>query len=82
LAGVVSAQGQPERAARLFGAAAATRRLIGAPLAPTERSRYERLLAAVRAQLDEGTFAAAWAAGRTLPLEQAIAEALGEEASV
>jgi hypothetical protein len=31
-----------------------------------------------RAQLDAATFAAAWAEGRTMPLEQAIAEALGE----
>jgi hypothetical protein len=37
-------------------------------------------VAALRTHLDVGTFAAAWAAGRALPLEQAIAEALGEEA--
>ena len=82
LAGVASAQGQPERAARLFGAAEATRRLIGVPLPPSERPHYERLVAAVRTQLDEGTFAAAWTAGQALSLEQAIAEALGEESSV
>jgi len=33
-------------------------------------------------QLDEATFAAAWAAGRVLPLEEAIAYALGEHASL
>ena len=69
------------RSPRLWGAAEATRRLIGAPLPPNERPRYERLVAAVRTQLDEETFAAAWAAGQALSLEQAIAEALGEEAS-
>jgi hypothetical protein len=37
---------------------------------------YERAVAIVRAQLDEATFAAAWAAGRTMTLEQAIAYAL------
>jgi hypothetical protein len=29
-----------------------------------------------RAALDEATFAAAWAEGRALPLDQAVAEAL------
>src|SRR5438876_232165 len=47
LAAVVCAQGQPECAARLWGTAEATRSLIGAPLAPNERPRYERLVAAV-----------------------------------
>ena len=36
----------------------------------------QRNIAAARAQLGESAFAAAWAAGRALPLEQAIAEAL------
>ena len=35
-------------------------------------------IAAARAQLDDATFAAAWAAGRALSLEQAIDYALGE----
>jgi hypothetical protein len=34
---------------------------------------YERTVAAVRAELDAEEFAAAWAGGRTLPLEQAVA---------
>jgi hypothetical protein len=38
-------------------------------------------VAAVRAQLDAETFAAAWTVGQALPLEQAIAEALGKGAS-
>jgi len=33
----------------------------------------------VRAQLDEATFAQAWAAGRTMTLEQAVAYALKGE---
>ncbi len=37
-----------------------------------------RAIAAIRGQLDEATFAAAWAAGRAMPLAQVIAEALGE----
>jgi hypothetical protein len=35
-------------------------------------------MAAVRAQMDEETFEAAWAEGRRMTLEQAVAEALGE----
>ena len=41
-----------------------------------DRIHYERTIAAIRAQIDADTFAAAWAAGRTLTLEQAIAESL------
>jgi predicted ATPase/class 3 adenylate cyclase len=79
LAGVAEAQGQPERAARLFGAAQALR--IGShwtqwswPIGA--RVDYERDMVAVRTQLDEATFASAWAEGRAMSLEQAIAEAL------
>jgi hypothetical protein len=36
-------------------------------------------LAAVRAQLDEATFVAAWADGRTMTLEQAIGYALEDD---
>jgi DNA-binding NarL/FixJ family response regulator len=43
---------------------------------PAELPRLERAIAPARARLSETSFAAAWAAGRTLPLEQAIAEAL------
>ena len=43
---------------------------------PTARADYERAVAVTRAQLDAATFAAAWAAGRAIPLEQVLAEAL------
>jgi predicted ATPase/class 3 adenylate cyclase len=78
LAGVAADDDQAERAARLFGAADALREAIGAPLAPGERADYDRHLAAARAALGEGAFAAAWAEGRALPMEQAIALALDE----
>jgi hypothetical protein len=41
-----------------------------------QQASYERGVAAARALLDQATFAAAWAAGRAMTLEQAIAEAL------
>ncbi len=75
VAGVVCARGEPERAARLCGAAAALRDAIGAPLPPEDRADYERIVAAARAALGDDAFAAAWAAGRALSLDQAIAEA-------
>ncbi|MDP9375700.1 MAG: tetratricopeptide repeat protein, partial [Chloroflexota bacterium] len=82
LAGVAVAQREPERAARLFGAAEALREAIGTPLPPSERAGYERDVAAVRRLLGGDAFAAAWATGRSLPLENARAEALGGPASV
>jgi predicted ATPase/DNA-binding SARP family transcriptional activator len=78
LAAVAGVQSQPERAARLFGAAMALREAIGAPLTPGECPAYERNVATVRGQLDASTFEAAWAAGRVMALEQAIAYALEE----
>jgi DNA-binding NarL/FixJ family response regulator len=43
---------------------------------PDLRTDYDRYVAAARAQLGEDAFAASWAAGRALTLEQAITEAL------
>jgi tetratricopeptide (TPR) repeat protein len=83
LASIAEARGQPERAVRLCGAAEALSEAIGSPIPAPERPIYERTVAAAHAQLDEATCAAAWAEGRALSLEQAIAEALGvEEADV
>jgi non-specific serine/threonine protein kinase len=76
LAGVAAARGQPAQAARLFGAVTALRGALGFVLDTGERAQMERDVAAVRAQLDAEAFAAAWAAGRALTLDQAIAEAL------
>jgi hypothetical protein len=72
---VAGVQGQPERAARLFGATDVLRAALGLPVRPADRRRYDRDVSAVRAALGAETFAAAWAAGRALSLEQAIAEA-------
>jgi predicted ATPase len=75
-AGLAARQGHPARAARLFGAAAALREAIDTPLPPSECAAYDRDVASARVQLDEATFAAAWAEGRVMTLEQAIAYAL------
>jgi hypothetical protein len=54
------------------------RSTIGTPLPPSARATYDRAVAAVREALGADAFAAAWAEGQALPLEEAIAEALTE----
>ncbi len=75
LAGV-AAEGQPERAARLLGAAQALLDRTSSVVEPADRIEIEREIAAVRTQLGEETFAPAWAEGRAMTLEQAITYAL------
>ncbi len=73
LAGVISAEGQPDRATRLLGMAEALFEAIGAPLPPHCRPAHERTLEAIRARLDRENLAAAWAEGRSMTPEQAVA---------
>jgi predicted ATPase/class 3 adenylate cyclase len=77
LARLAAAEGQLARAARLWGAAEALREALGAPQPLNEREAYDRQVAAARAAWDAASFAAAWEAGRALPLEQVLDEALG-----
>jgi hypothetical protein len=72
-------QGRPERAARLLGASAALRDDMGAPLAPTSRADHDHAANAARAALGEDAFAAAWAVGHAMSLEEAITDALDSE---
>jgi predicted ATPase/transcriptional regulator with XRE-family HTH domain len=78
LGGVAGAVGQGEHAARLLSAAEILFDTIGLSLAlgPEVRADYDRYVAAARAQLDEATWAAAWAEGRAMSLDQAVAYAL------
>ena len=75
LAEVAAARGESARAARLFGAAEAYRERIGATLVRSLESLYAPYLAKARDALGEAAFAAAWAEGRLLSLEDALAEA-------
>ena len=72
MAGAAGAQQRPEHAARLF-AAEALREALHAPLEPSSRARYERDVAAVLTTLAAETLAAAWAEGRRMTPEQALA---------
>ncbi|HEV2121582.1 MAG TPA: hypothetical protein VGW38_02260, partial [Chloroflexota bacterium] len=80
LAAVAAAQGKANRAACLFGAAAAIRRTTSAaPLVPIARDLYDRLQADARKQLGKAAWDAAWNTGSALSPEDAVAEALSGE---
>jgi predicted ATPase/DNA-binding SARP family transcriptional activator len=69
-------QGRPERAAQLLGAAEAIRESLGAPIPLALRADYNALVSVIQANLGESVFTRAWAAGRALTPEQAVALAL------
>src|SRR5260370_13469565 len=71
LAEVAAAQGQAERAGRLFRAAA---RLL--PPASLYREEVNRRVAAARAHLDATAFTTGWTAGQTMTEERAVPDAL------
>jgi predicted ATPase/class 3 adenylate cyclase/DNA-binding CsgD family transcriptional regulator len=72
LAGVVSVQGNPVWAARLWGAAEALRKAIRAPIPPVNHARYESLVAAARMHVHGDLFRAHWEVGRTMSLDQVL----------
>ena len=67
---------QAERATRLLGAAQALRDANGSAVESLDRAIHAHSVAAARQALGEAAFTAAWNAGRALPLERAIEEAL------
>lgn len=67
--------GGQREAARLFGAAAASRRQTGAVRFKVYDADYERSVADLRAAMSEEDFGSAWAQGEALSLEEAIAYA-------
>jgi non-specific serine/threonine protein kinase len=79
LAGPITAQGNPERAAQLLGASEALLKAMGLGQQPQDQPIVDRFEAAVRQQLNEEAFKAAWEKGQSMSLEQAIAYALEEE---
>jgi predicted ATPase/class 3 adenylate cyclase len=67
-----------KRAARLFGAAQALIEGSIQPLDYDEQIEFERNLTVARARLDEAAWQKAWAEGRAMTIEQAIAYALSD----
>jgi non-specific serine/threonine protein kinase len=78
LAVLAGRQGEAERAIRLLGAAEAFCETLGAHPPVAIRAEYERTVRQGRAVLGEAVFAATWAEGRSMSLEQAIDYALEE----
>jgi hypothetical protein len=76
LSGLAGISEPLRRRAQLLGAAATVLDAARMPMDQIERAHYEATVAAVRAQLDEAAFAAAWAEGQAMPLTQAVAYAL------
>jgi DNA-binding CsgD family transcriptional regulator len=76
LASVAALTSEPERAGRLLGAVDALRERSGAHVFPTEGRRSERATAEARGALGDEAFTRAYAAGRAMTLEQAVAEAI------
>jgi predicted ATPase/DNA-binding CsgD family transcriptional regulator len=74
IACIAASLDHPEQAARLFGAVDAILAHIGAAIWPVDKGDHDRHLVLVRERLAEDVFAATFAAGRALALEDAIAE--------
>jgi hypothetical protein len=72
LAQIARAEGGRERATQLFGAAETLREAQSVAINLPYLAEYERETAALRAEMGEEAFAAAWAEGRALRLEQAV----------
>ena len=79
LGGVAVEQGGIKRGAFLFGAAEAIRQAIDSfDLSPYDQDYYDRTVATMRAGMGEEAFAAVWAEGREMSMEEAIEFALSE----
>jgi len=76
LAGVAAARGEIRRAARLWGAASATREVNNIPWLPEEREMIELYIDAARSLLDEATWHEEREKGRSMTLDQAVSYAL------
>jgi non-specific serine/threonine protein kinase len=75
LAALARLQGQPERAARLWGATEALRAAVGAALHAADSADHERNVAALHGELEPAVLSTAWAAGRAMTIDQAVAYA-------
>jgi hypothetical protein len=78
LADVCQGSSDVAGAVRLLGAAAALRESIRCPIPICDLEQHGRKLAALRAMWGEEGFAAAWAEGHAMTLEDGVAYALRE----
>ncbi len=78
LAEVACRTNLPRQGAKLFGAAEIIRETYGAPIFTIDRGPHERIVAEARRMVAPEVFEAAWAEGRSMTLDEAIAFALRE----
>ena len=78
LAAFESKHGRAALAARLFGVVDAVTEQLGLPVDSVQAATYQAQIAATRAALGEEAFQAAWAEGRAMTLDEAVAYALRE----
>lgn len=75
-AGAAAAEGDGERAARLFGVTDALHAATGALMWPAESLEYEHNLEIARSLLDAATWTAAWKQGNRMSAAEAVTYAL------
>jgi hypothetical protein len=75
---IAIAEEQPERAARLLGAAEALRDTLSSSMTPEEGKLYEANVAELRAAMDPAAMEAAWQAGRGMDMDTAVSFALDD----
>jgi predicted ATPase/class 3 adenylate cyclase/uncharacterized protein HemY len=76
MAAAIASLSDPWKATRVRGAASALRESIGVAHAPGELAQQAKHLDQLREALGDSAFESAWHQGRTLTLEEAVAEAL------
>jgi len=76
-----ASMGQVVQAVRLWSAAETLCEKLGALIFPSYRPRFERAVAQAHAQLGEEAFEQAWAEGRAMDFDQAIASVLSDSDS-
>lgn len=76
LEGLCATLADQRLAVQLYSAAAGLRTAINAPIPPFDRNGIQAQVAQLRQHLGEAEFAAAWAAGQALPLDEVVTLAL------
>ncbi len=79
LAGAIGKLGHAQRATRLLGASEIALERFGAFHQLNDKSEIDAIITSVHVRLDNAAFQVAWAEGRELNLEQAVAHALDED---
>jgi predicted ATPase/DNA-binding XRE family transcriptional regulator len=82
IAGILASMQKLEKAVTIISVARTVFDIMDTELTPPDQADYEHILAVVRTQLDVTTFTAAWIKGHAIRLEQAIAYAFANDASV